>query len=340
MTKGDIYTKEIIERILKEGTLDENPRPHYKDGTKAHTLSVNHGMCTYDLSKGESPLITLRPIATKSSVGELLWIYRDASSNIYDLEKRYGVKWWREWMINPHYYDENGIIQRGSNPYDGYYYDANKNKIDIGEKSPTLLDKDFDFKYNIIDSSTGNILTPTATIGSCYGSTVKKHHLFIRLLEGIKNDPFGRRHIMSLWQDDDFRLDHGLKPCAFLTEWNVRKKDDKYYLDMCLTQRSSDFLTAGCINQTQYAILLCMVAKHLNMLPGRFTWFYNNIQIYDRHIDAAKEMLEREPIDCEPKIEVYKNDIYAMNPNDIEILNYPIEEIKKKNKQLKLEIAI
>ncbi len=69
MTKGDIYTKEIFHRILEEGCLDQNPRPHYADGTPAHTLSVNHGMCTYDLTKNESPLITLHPIAIKSSIG-------------------------------------------------------------------------------------------------------------------------------------------------------------------------------------------------------------------------------------------------------------------------------
>lgn len=27
-TKGDMYTKEIINRILEEGCLDKNPRPH------------------------------------------------------------------------------------------------------------------------------------------------------------------------------------------------------------------------------------------------------------------------------------------------------------------------
>ena len=47
-TKGDRYTKEIIERILSEGCMDKNPRPKYSDGTPAHTLSVNHGMTTYD----------------------------------------------------------------------------------------------------------------------------------------------------------------------------------------------------------------------------------------------------------------------------------------------------
>ena len=77
-----MYTKEIFKRILEEGTWDVNPRPRYKDGTKAHTLSVNHGMCTYDITKGENPLITLRPIAIKSSIGELLWIYQDESNDL------------------------------------------------------------------------------------------------------------------------------------------------------------------------------------------------------------------------------------------------------------------
>lgn len=55
MTKGDFYTKEIIKRILEEGCFDQNPRPKYADGAPAHTLSVNHGLCTYDLTKGETP---------------------------------------------------------------------------------------------------------------------------------------------------------------------------------------------------------------------------------------------------------------------------------------------
>ncbi len=30
-TKGDMYTKIIMDKILEEGCLDENPRPHYED---------------------------------------------------------------------------------------------------------------------------------------------------------------------------------------------------------------------------------------------------------------------------------------------------------------------
>lgn len=281
-TKGDMYTKEIIERILEEGCLDKDPRPKYSDGVPAHTLSVNHGMCTYDLSKGEFPLITLRPIAVSKSIGELLWIYQDESNNL-DRLAEYGVTWWDDW--------------------------------DIGDR----------------------------TIGACYGETVRRHKLVKDLLKGLKENPDGRRHIISLWQVDDFKDKHGLKPCAFMTIWNVRHgKDGVDYLDMCLVQRSSDFLTAGCINQVQYVVFQHLIARHLGYTPGRFSWFYDNIQIYDRHVEQAKEMLKREPIDCNPHIVINpeKTNFYDMRPEDIKIEGYPLKKIKEKNPQLKFDLGI
>ncbi len=283
MTKGDKYAKQIFRRILREGCLDKDPRGHYADGTKAHTLSINHGMCTYDLTKGESPLITLRPIAIKSSIGELLWIYQDESNDLNLLRDKYGVTWWDEW--------------------------------DIGNR----------------------------TIGTVYGETVRRHNLVKNLIKDIEENPDGRRHIISLWQEDDFKEKHGLKPCAFMTEWNVRHgKDGVDYLDMCLTQRSSDFATAGCINQVQYLVFLHLMARHLGLTPGRFTWFYNNIQIYDRHIKQVKELLKRKPVECAPKIWLNpeKKNFYDFTIDDIKIIDYPREEIKEQNPQMKFEIGI
>lgn len=284
-TKGDFYHKKIIEKILTEGTWDENPRPKYADGQPAHTLSLNHGMTTYDLSNHESPLITLRPIATKSSIGELLWIYQDASNDLEMLVKKYGINWWNEWAIG-----------------DG-------------------------------------------TIGTVYGETVNRHNLMKNLLEGLEKDPDGRRHIISLWQEVDFKEKHGLKPCAFLTQFNVRHgRDGKDYLDMVLTQRSSDFLTAGSINQFQYTVLLHLVANHLGINPGNFSWQYNNIQIYDEHILQAIELLRRQPValEEEPYVEITSEnrDFYKIEQEDIQLKKYPRQLIKTKNPQLRFPIGI
>ncbi len=304
MTKGDVYTKEIIKRILEEGRLDKDPRPVYSDGTPAHTISVNHGMCTYDLANGESPLITLRPIATKSAINEMLWIYQKESNDLVVFDELLGKNTWNE---------------------DG--------KINNWWEEWAIRDKDG--KYVLNDAG-------HPTIGACYGETVRRHQLMKDLIAEIKKNPDGRRHIINMWQVEDFKEPHALKPCAFQTVWNVRHEDDKDYLDMCLFQRSSDFLTAGCINQVQYSSLLCMVAKHLGYTPGRFTWFYDNIQIYDRHLDQAKEMLNREPIDCNPKITINNdaNDFYNMTASDVIIEDYPIKLVREKNPQMKFDLGI
>ncbi len=283
MTKGDIYFRETVNRILNEGSLDVNPRPHYADGTPAHTLSVNHVTCTYDLAAGESPFITLRPIAIKSSIGELLWIYRDMSNDLDLLRDKYNITWWDEW--------------------------------DIGDR----------------------------TIGQCYGATVKKWNLTENLINDIKNDPDGRRHIINMWQEDDFKQKHGLKPCAYQTVWNVRydAHTSVPILDMCLFQRSSDYLTAGCINQLQYTAFLIAVANHLGYKPGRFTWFVANVQIYDRHMEQAKEMLSRESIDCSPSITLPSGkSFWDLEVDDFKVEGYPRDEIKAKNPQLKFDLGI
>lgn len=283
MTKGDIYTKEILKTILEEGCWDKNPRPKYADGTPAHTISINHGMCTYDLTKNEMPIITLRPIAIKSSVGELLWIYQDESNDLDLLRDKYNVSWWDEW--------------------------------DIGNR----------------------------TIGNVYGATVHNHNLTRNLLDGIKNNPDSRRHSIDLWQEEDFLKPHGLKPCAYRTDFQVRHgKDGIDYLDMSLKQRSSDFITAGCINQMQYLVFLHLVARHCNLTPGRFTWYYDNIQIYDRHIKQAQELINRESIECSPYIYLNpeKTNFYDFTPDDIEVRGYPRQLIREKNPQMNFDLGI
>lgn len=130
------------------------------------------------------------------------------------------------------------------------------------------------------------------TIGQRYGATVKRYDLMHKLIADIENDPYGRRKVVSLWQETDLAETKGLPPCAFLTMWNVRGS----FLDMCLVQRSGDMLTAsgaGGINEIQYAALLLMIARVTKKEPGVFTHFVANEQIYDRHMDNAREMLKR-----------------------------------------------
>lgn len=284
MTKADIYMFETIQKIENYGFKDINPRPHYADGTPAHTISINHTYRTYDLSAGEFPICTLRPMAWKTGIREIFTIYQKPTNKISEMEAM-GVNWWGDW--------------------------------DIGD----------------------------GTIGQRYGATVKRYDLVDKLIEDIQKDPYGRRKIISLWQETDLRETAGLAPCAFLTMWNVRGE----YLDMMLVQRSGDMLTAsgpGGINEIQYAAFLMMIARHTGYKPGVFTHVVANEQIYDRHIDAAKEMLKRykehypegaiiKGLKPNLILNSEKTNFYDFTIEDFEMLCYnPIKP------QLKLELGI
>lgn len=290
MTKADRYMEHDIRHILQDGYKDENPRPHYADGTPAHTISVNHVCRQYDLSVGEFPICTLRPMAWKTGIKEIFTIYQKPTNDLATMHE-IGVNWWDDW--------------------------------DIGD----------------------------GTIGQRYGATVSRYDLINNLIKDIQNDPYGRRKVVSLWQETDLHETAGLAPCAFLTIWNVRGK----YLDMAMIQRSGDMLTAsgaGGINEIQYAALLMMIARHTGYEPGVFTHFVANEQIYDRHIDAANEMLKRyeeleQKESDETLVENYrdicprlilndnKTNFYDFTIDDFFMINY--DPIKP---QLKLELGI
>ena len=180
------------------------------------------------------------------------------------------------------------------------------------------------------------------TIGQRYGATVSRYDLIDNLIKDIQNDPYGRRKVVSLWQETDLRETPGLAPCAFLTIWNVRNENDKEYLDMMMVQRSGDMLTAsgpGGINEVQYAALLMMIARHTGYEPGLFTHVVANEQIYDRHMDAAEEILKRGDNipDCKPHLILNpdKNNFYEFTIDDFTMVDY--EPIRP---QLKLELGI
>ena len=99
MTKADKIFKENIERILNEGVFSEQARPKYKDGTVANSKYITGAFAEYDLSKGEFPITTLRPIAIKSAIKEVLWIYQDQSNSLEILNDKYNVHYWNDWEV-------------------------------------------------------------------------------------------------------------------------------------------------------------------------------------------------------------------------------------------------
>lgn len=80
--------------ILQNGYWDTelNVRPHWEDGSPAHTVKRFGIVNRYDLKK-EFPILTLRRTYLKSAVDELLWIWQKKSNNIHDLNSRIWDSW-------------------------------------------------------------------------------------------------------------------------------------------------------------------------------------------------------------------------------------------------------
>lgn len=273
MTKGDYYFRKHLNEILTDGIKDINPRPVWHDGTPAHSYFITQTTETYDLSKGECPLTTIKPTAWKSAINEILVIYQEQSSKLEDFHK-HNVMWWDEWES-----------------------------------------KDI-----------------PGTIGNRYGYVVKKYDLINKLIKGIKENPYGRRHNMNLNQYVDLESSDGLHSCAYETLWSVRGE----FLDCTLIQRSNDMCAAADINVTQYACLLMMIAKATGYKPGKFTRFVQNMHIYDRHIEIAKEYLNRESVSPNARIifEPKSDNFYEFTIDDFRVENY------EPHKRIKTELAI
>lgn len=101
MSYADKLFKQNVEDILENGVWDTDypVRPHWDDGTPAHTIKKFGIVNTYDLSK-ELPILTLRKTNFEACLDELLWIWQKKSNNVHDLHSHI----WDSWA------DENGSI--------------------------------------------------------------------------------------------------------------------------------------------------------------------------------------------------------------------------------------
>mgnify|MGYP001789319952 FL=1 len=137
MTKVDTIFKDYIRKIMEEGVWSEQARPKYKDGRTANSKYITGAFMEFDLSKGEFPITTLRPIAIKSAIKEMLWIYQDQSNSLDLLEDKYNVHYWNDWEVG----DSRTIGQR---------YGAVVKKHDITNKILNQLEANPWNRRNII----------------------------------------------------------------------------------------------------------------------------------------------------------------------------------------------
>jgi thymidylate synthase len=154
----------------------------------------------------------------------------------------------------------------------------------------------------------------------------------VNLVEGIKKDPTGRRHIVSGW--NPLQLDGTpLPPCHLMNMYTVDPVNNK--LNSCFIMRSWDVQFGGPYNIMSYAFLNVALAKLLGYESGSLTAFGWDCHIYSNQLDMVSEQIEREPRPL-PKIVIHKDlntfdDLLDLQFEDVEIIGYdPHPDFKNK----------
>ena len=175
------------------------------------------------------------------------------------------------------------------------------------------------------------------TIGKTYGYQLGKKAKYSygeldqvdNLIYLLKNKPMDRRMITTMWCPEELN-EMNLPPCVYETLWDV--KDGK--LNCLVIQRSGDLLAAaasGGWDTMQYAILTHMLAQVCGYEVGELVHIVNNLHIYDRHVDAVKEIMNNPEY---PASKLWINpdvkNFYDFTEEDFELIDYQSTKLTTK----------
>lgn len=245
---------ELLRLILEKGTQRQ-------DRTSTGTISYFGHQLRFDLSEG-FPLLTTKKVHFKSVAHELLWFIQ-GTTNIRPLVLN-DVRIWNEW------------------PYQKYVQSTDfkgESMLEFVEK--IKQDEDFAEKYG--------------DLGPVYGKQWRDFNgtdQLKELIDGIKLNPFSRRHIISAWNPPEIdRM--ALPPCHMLMQFYV--SSDRKKLSCQLYQRSADVFLGVPFNIASYALFTHMIAQVCDLEAGDFVHTFGDVHIYMDHLEQVELQLQRTP---------------------------------------------
>jgi len=230
----------------------------------------------FDLQKG-FPAMTTKKLAWKAVVSELLWFLEGSNDERRLAEILYDDK--RENLI-----DKKTIWSQNANSV--YWKKQSKFNGDVGRIYGVQW-RDF----NGIDQ-------------------------IASLIENIKKDPNGRRHILSAWNPVDLPK-MSLPPCHAFSQFFVSQNK----LSCQLYQRSCDMFLGVPFNIASYSLLVHLISKECNLEVGEFVLTFGDYHIYHEHFEAIGIQLKREPRNL-PQLQFIQKNIFNYSVNDFKLTNY------------------
>ena len=211
----------------------------------------------FDLQKG-FPAVTSKKLAWKSVVSELLWFLEGS-----DDERRLAEIRFKK--------DRSDLVDLDK--FSTIWTDnADNQGVELGYDNSDIIKK----------------------LGPIYGvqwrdwNGVDQIH---ELVDGLKSNPFGRRHILSAWNVEMIES-MALPPCHVMSQFYVSSDS---VLSCQMYQRSADMFLGVPFNIASYALLQSILANILDLEPGDFIHTFGDAHIYKNSINQVKEQLTREP---------------------------------------------
>lgn len=298
---------QLLQDILDNGEIKD-------DRTGIGTISLFARQLKFDLRRN-FPAVTTKKLAWKACVGELLWFIEGSRDERRLAELTHGTR--------------DGVVTIWTpNALASYWKPKAKFEGDLGR---------------VYGVQWRHWLTPVShksevfmdEFGSTYNRKGSVHHKEIDqlklLIEGIKSDPNGRRHILTAWNPGE--LDQmALPPCHVMCQFYVNKNKE---LSCHMYQRSQDVFLGAPFNYASYALLTHMIAHVCGYGVGELIVSTGDTHIYQNHVDQVKELLSREPHPL-PKLQLNPSvtDIDKFTMNDIKLIDY------QSHGQLKAPMAV